>query len=92
MAHPHRESVSVVGPDIIGALLFVVFILFFISSAMENGAPAIFPIFGIGMLVMFVVMVITSAGKAAQYREAQTRYEARRRQLLDALRQRQRPR
>jgi hypothetical protein len=44
------------------------------------------------MLVMFVVMVITSAGKAAQYREAQTRYEARRRQLLDALRQRQRPR
>ncbi|MEN9360362.1 MAG: hypothetical protein RL095_1897 [Verrucomicrobiota bacterium] len=72
----------------LGCLVLILpigFLLFFIGSANSIGAPAIFPLFGFGMLILIVIGALKQAGKADDYEEAENRYRSRRQELLKKL-------
>lgn len=74
-------SQGLTAASVVGLLLVVGFIIYFISSSASMGAPPIFPIFGVGMLVLVTFAVIRGMKKATEYREAQERCKRRRRDL-----------
>ena len=70
---------------VIGAVLAIGFLLFWISSAATMGAPGFFVLFGVGMLVLVVVGIISSISKADGYRNAEQDYKRRRESIMTRL-------
>ncbi|HET6249931.1 MAG TPA: hypothetical protein VFE47_19735 [Tepidisphaeraceae bacterium] len=73
---------------IFGLVFASVFIVIWIIASASMGAPFFFPLFGVGMLVMIFIGVISSLKKTGDYRNALGVYERRRQKLLNALRDR----
>jgi len=46
------------GQNIVGTIVGIVFIIFWTVSAVSMGAPIIFPVFGIGMLIMMIIELV----------------------------------
>jgi uncharacterized Zn finger protein (UPF0148 family) len=73
---------------VLGGGLAAVFVIFWISRSTEMGAPAIFPLFGIAMLIAVVFGIFRTLGKSNAYAEAERKHLRERRQLLSKLRER----
>lgn len=46
------------GQNIIGVIFGIVFVIFWTGTAVSMGAPVIFPVFGIGMLIMLIIELV----------------------------------
>jgi hypothetical protein len=88
-----REQLMVRGEDggasipsavggLVGGLIAAAFGIFFAVTASRDGAPAIFPIFGVVFVLVGIGGAIASVGKAAQYRDAEQRYRRQRARLM----------
>jgi hypothetical protein len=68
-------------------ILFMVgaFGVFFAATSSQFGAPAIFPLFGIGFVVIAVICAVSMFTKASGLSEAESGYQHRRAELLKQL-------
>ena len=73
---------------VLGGGAAVVFVIFWIKMSAEMGAPAVFPLFGIAMLIAVVFGILRTLGKSNAYAEAERKHLKKRRQLLAQLRER----
>jgi transcription elongation factor Elf1 len=71
-----------VAGGVIGAVVAVVFGIFWIGMSSTAGAPAIVPIIGIVVVIAGLVSGISTVAKASQYADEQQRYEQQRARLL----------
>ncbi|HEY0734860.1 MAG TPA: SHOCT domain-containing protein [Herpetosiphonaceae bacterium] len=69
------------GTSLLGGIAIVGFGLFWTISTLEMGAPGFFPLFGVIFIIFGAVTSFISYGKAGAYKEAEQRYQERRRQL-----------
>lgn len=72
---------------VVGAVVAVIFLLFWIGGVMQTGAPAFFPLFGILGLLVVVFGAISSFNKAGGYQDAERSYRERRAAILQRLRE-----
>ena len=73
-----RRQVPSKGGGLVGAIVAVIFGIFWIKTASEAGAPAIFPLFGVLFIVAGIFVGIASCSDADDYRKAEQRYRRRR--------------
>lgn len=83
-------GVGLIASILIGVIA-VAFILFWIGTAFSMGAPIVFLIFGVGVLVVVILGIVIAANKSGPYRQAQIRYQDRRQAALDNLQEREQP-
>lgn len=76
--------------SLVGAVVGVVFGLFWIVFTLGAGAPGVFPLFGLLFIVLAIVGGVKAAGKADAYERGRTSYEIRRRALVGQIRGRER--
>lgn len=79
--HGHRSPPSRAGA-IIGAVIVVPFLIFWISTASSMGAPAVFPIFGLVMGGFIIYQLFSTFQKAEGMDSAQAEHQAQRDRLL----------
>ncbi|MBQ3009000.1 MAG: zinc ribbon domain-containing protein [Oscillospiraceae bacterium] len=48
------------GQSVLGAVFGIIFVIFWTVSAVRMGAPVIFPVFGVGMLIMLITELVKS--------------------------------
>lgn len=70
---------------VIGSIVGVVFIVFWIGMAINIGAPVFFPAFGVVGLVIVIAQCFGGISKAEQYQRARHRYQRERRKLAERL-------
>lgn len=68
--------------SVLFGILGVAFGIFWITMGSSNGAPQIFPIFGLAFIGVAVVTTFRGIGRHNQYGIAAARYEGKRRRLL----------
>jgi hypothetical protein len=71
-------------------VLWVGVCLFMMVTAINEGAPTIFPLVCGGMILIFLLAVIAMISQSGRQKEARTRYESERQRLLAAIQQQQR--
>ena len=87
-----RESLMVTGKHgsrhvpgragaLIGAVIVVVFGIFWIGSAASMGAPGFFPLFGLLVVAVALFAGVAQFMKAGEYERAEQEYQQRREQL-----------
>lgn len=74
--------------SIVGMILAAGFGLFWTVGAASMGAPFFFPLFGIVFVILAIGGGISSLNKAAAYQDSHGIYEARRKSLLQQIRER----
>ena len=72
----------------IGAVVMVVFGIFWMGLAVSIGAPCFFPLFGIFFIVAAICIGISGMNKAGGYEQAHKRYQRRRHELLGRIQSR----
>lgn len=80
----HVSEPSASGGIIAGAIAAVAGIIWTIFAA-SMGAPAIFPLFGIGFACFAIFGAFSTAGKAERFRKERDHYETARRTLVSRL-------
>lgn len=94
-----RDKYKVTGSDgeysvpsqagsIVGVIVVAGFGLFWTVTAVSMAAPIFFPLFGIVFVILAIIGGISSLNKAAAYQDSHRIYEARRRSLLQQMRER----
>jgi len=73
---------------LLGGIMIVVFGVIWTAMATSMGAPFFFPLFGLLFIGGGLYTAINSFSKAAAYRQAESRYRARRADLLKQLQER----
>ena len=79
------KQLPTTGGYIIGGIFIAVFGFIWTGFTLSMGAPAIFPLFGVGFIIFSVVGTATSLGKVKGYQNAQMRYQTHRCQLQHRL-------
>lgn len=72
-------------------VLWVGICLFMMVTAINEGAPILFPLVCGGMILFFLLAVVAMISQSGRQNAARTRYESERQRLLAAIQQRQRP-
>jgi hypothetical protein len=68
--------------NVVGVSIVVIFLWFWLNTAHQMGAPPIFPLFGVFVLVAVVVGTAMESQKAGEYNQAKADYEKRRSEHL----------
>ncbi|WP_009959996.1 hypothetical protein [Verrucomicrobium spinosum] len=77
----HRSPPSPAGA-VIGAVIGIPFLIFWISTATSMGAPAVFPIFGLVVAGFIAYQLFSNFQKAQGMESAKAEYQAQRDRLL----------
>lgn len=77
----HRSPPSPAGA-VIGAVIGIPFLIFWISTASSMGAPAVFPIFGLVVAGLIAYQLFSNFQKAEGMESAKAEYQAQRDRLL----------
>jgi len=81
------RSVPSATGSIIGGIVAVAFMIFWIGGASSAGAPAPFVLFGVAGLVFAIFAMINGVSKAGAHETAEQRYQNARRLLIQKLAQ-----
>jgi len=77
-----RRYLPTTGGSVVGAVVISVFALVWMLTAWQAGAPGIFPLFGVIFIVAGIGSALNGSSKAQQYRDAESRYQSRRAELM----------
>ena len=84
-----HERIPTAGGSAAGGIVAVVGgIIWMVFTASMPGAPAIFPLFGLVFIAVGVIGSFSNGSKATDYQTAKQQYDAKRRQLLNQLKDR----
>jgi hypothetical protein len=79
-----QSEPSMIG-SVVGLLFLVGFGIFWIGTAASMGAPGIFPIFGVIIVLGGVISIVSALSKASRFPEAEAGYRERRSAVLQRL-------
>lgn len=81
----NRQLPSSPASTIVGSLVAILFVFFFIRTASSMRAPAIFPLFGVLVIIVALVNASKAMFSTNGYQEAEKRYQRQRNELLQRL-------